>query len=359
MKIVVVSDLHVHPYRLCSRDGGVDRLRDGLSCLRQSLELARTKSAAWVFAGDFKGPKTQWPQEALTGSHEILREYGDVEKIMLPGNHDARGIGGTGLAPFWDVAHVVEEAEYVRAGDATLLCLPWDAPPRTDKRADVPIVAHGFLSGCMLGPEDVRIAKGRSVAEYGDFPVAFFGDVHKGQWRHRGVGGQQTWYAYKGEGQVRRPGPWAGEVLYAGSPYPQNWGERDDPPKGALLADLGTGEVTLHVFEAPRFRHFEIATDHDLEAFVKNREQYRGDFVRVVYSGPPSMVVKAAENLGDQFRSFQFIARRVQKTVKRAEIHAGMPVPEIIRNYVAAHPPQGLDPDRTLEAMVRLSVNGD
>lgn len=48
VKIIVTADTHVHPFRLCSRDGGKDRLRDGLSALHQSLDMARSHGCPWV-----------------------------------------------------------------------------------------------------------------------------------------------------------------------------------------------------------------------------------------------------------------------------------------------------------------------
>ena len=366
VKIGFTADFHIHPYRLCSRDGGHDRLLDGLLCLRQSLDLARSARAAWVNCGDFKMPKTSWPQEALTGSHEILRKYPDVDKLFVAGNHDATGLGGSGLAPFRDCAQVVESAaEYVRVKDSsglavTLLCVPWDAAlDSLSPRGDVPVVAHGFLAGSMLGPEDLRIAKGTSVEAYGSFPFAVFGDVHKGQWRRPpdpALGSPATWFPYFSKPPVRKPGAWSGEVFYTGSPYQQSWGERNDPPKGGLLVDTDTGAVSLEPFLSPRFVHLEISTVADLELFLKNRGDYSGDFVRVVYSGPGSSVVGAAEHLGDSFRSYQFIVRRppAQRSDSRADVHAGMGMDEILAGYVAANPLPDADPAVVLEAGRRL-----
>jgi len=371
VKIVVTADIHIHPWRLCSRDGGHDRLMDGLSVLRQSLGLAAEHRAAWVFAGDLKQPKRSWPQDALTGVHEVLRdeEYEDVQKVMVCGNHDARGEGGTGLSPFKDCATVVEHADIVELDDPDgadggqlIVCAPWDADLEVVRRYvkdGHPLVAHGFLQGCMLGTEDVRIAKGTPVSEYGDFSVAFFGDVHKAQWRHPGdpkTGRPPMWYPFSAEGFNERDARGLrGAVFYAGSPYQQNWGERDDPPKGALLADLATGEVSLCPLKAPRYRHFEL-DERGIMAWLDCRpSDYEGDFVRIVYTGKPCSALDEARKIGDQFRSFQIIPRRVEKTERRADIHAGMPVEGMIRGYVAAHPPVDLDPDKTVEAMVRLA----
>jgi hypothetical protein len=382
VKLVCVADLHVHPYRLCSRDGGHDRLMDGLSVLRQSLDLARELEAVWVFAGDMKQPKRSWPQDALTGSLAVMREYEDVPKVMVEGNHDAKGEGGGGLAPFTDVATVVESACIVTpTEDVELVCAPWDADCATVRKlinarsvhTRLPLVAHGFLQGCALGPEDARIAKGTPLEEYGNFSVAVFGDVHKGQWRRPGMPyagrhnviecGPPTWLPYPMEERdgvkVREVGAWCGEVFYCGSTYQQNWGERNDPPKGALVVDLATGAVELWPLRSPRYHHLELDED-GLVTFVETsvRQAYEGGFVRVVYTGKPCAALDAARGLGDsgEFRSFQVIMRRAERSAARAELHAGMPMSEILRSYVAARPfsDDPCESARALEALTRL-----
>jgi len=217
---------------------------DGLSVLQQSLDLARSEGAVWVFAGDMKQPKNNWPQSALTGAHAILREYDNVQKILVCGNHDAWGEGGTGLAPFRDCATIVEEPQIVWAMGYQLVCCPWDGDPSVAARLlkEAPsgrrvLIAHAFLQGCMLGPEDARIAKGVPISAYGDFDVAVFGDVHKAQWRRPGCS------------DTGRPAEWAempdavesvpkGSVFYCGSPMALNWGERNDRAKGVLIVEL-------------------------------------------------------------------------------------------------------------------------
>lgn len=363
MKLVVTADVHLHPWRLCSRDGGHDRLMDGLSVLRQSLDLANELKAVWVMAGDFKMPKTYWPQSALTGAHEILREYRHLRKLMVAGNHDAEGVGGSGLAPFRDVARVVERAEVVQyEGGVYLICAPWNADllEVSDYVDEVPagkrvLVAHGFLRGCMLGVEDTRLAKGTPASEYGNFDVAFFGDVHKGQWRRAGDPPRPPeWLAYVEGEKIRDAGPWRGEVYYAGSPYQQNWGERDDPPKGALIVDMKTGEVGMKVFNAPRYRHFELE-EKDLALFMRRQESLVGDFVRVVYTGKPCEDLDRVKQNGELFRSFQLITRRPERIEKRADVHAGMPTKDLLGSYMVARPPVELDLNKTFEAGLRLA----
>jgi hypothetical protein len=290
---------------------------------------------------------------------------------MVAGNHDSEGIGGSGLAPFKDVATVVESPQIVTPGeDLELVCAPWNADRKTvraliNARAvhqRSVLVAHGYLQGCMLGPESTRLSdKGIPLEEYGDFKVAIFGDIHKGQWRRPGDAKKRTpaaWLAYD-KAQVRMGGPWAGEVYYCGSPYQQNWGERNDPAKGALVVDLATGYIALEEFKAPKFVHLDL-DKKGLERFVDKTgaAMYEGDFVRIVYTGKPC---EALDDLrdpkGHPFRSFQLILRREERPAEqRAQIHAGMDMGDILHGYVTAHPPpEGVDPARALEALKRLT----
>jgi len=367
VKVVVTADVHVHPWRTCSRDGGHDRLLDALSALRQSLDLARAERAVWVMAGDFKQPKSNWPQEALTGAHQVLREYGDVDKVMVAGNHDAEGLGGSGLAPFKDVARVVERPEVVQLGDARLLCAPWNADLADvrglSKSSKCPVlVAHAFLAGCMLGPEDTRIAKGVPLSDYGGFPVAFFGDVHKGQWRKPGAPNRPpTWAAYDLDQHeleaksklpgIRRRGPWVGEVFYPGSPYQQNWGERNDGAKVVLLADLATGEVCAHPIQAPKFVHLELAEGGSVPEEALS--SLGGNFVRVVGPRLSPALAEALRSVGA--RSLQVIVRRREASARRADVHAGMPKRKLLEGYMDARPPSAdVDRARVLDAGLRL-----
>lgn len=366
VRLVVTADFHIHPYRQCSRDGGRDRLMDGLSCLRQSLDLARAERAVWVMAGDFKQPKTTWPQEALTGAHQILRQYGDVEKVMVAGNHDAEGLGGSGLAPFKDVAFIAEQIVFAALPKqgGHLLCAPWNADRShvagllkrsSDVRA---LIAHGFLAGVVLGPDDTQVpGRGISLTEYGRFPVAFFGDIHKGQMFVREPNRAARWVQY---GQIevaphvvaiklRSPGAWRGEIFYPGSPYMQNWGERGDGAKGALLANLSTGAVELHLFKGPRFIQLETDKDDDFEGILNDAA---GNFLRIIYFGypPPALDPEKVALC----RSVQLITRRPERQERRlADIHAGMSRKELLQKYMNARPPVG-DRERALTVGLRL-----
>jgi DNA repair exonuclease SbcCD nuclease subunit len=353
-KYVITADVHIHPFKVCSRDNGADRLRDGLSALQQTLDYADQYDATWVMAGDFKMPKNTWPQEALTGSLEILRRYGTVRKYMIAGNHDGNGLGGSGLQPFYEVASVIDREAQDSEG---MLYVPFGADLKAVKtNKHLPIVAHAFLAGAIIGAEDLQLSNaGIELAEFGQPPVAFFGDIHGAQMRLPAdpkMGRTARWERIENTGKIRVPGPWRGEVYYPGSPYQQNWGERNQT-KGCLLVDLEIGSVHFLPIIAPRFTHVELQDCEMLPNILLAADPR--DFIRVI-TDSAKWTAEAIEAKKLSYRWLQITERaRYTKSQKRAVVHAAMSKGEIIDNYMKTRPlPEGVTPEQVKTAMLRL-----
>lgn len=353
-RLLVTADVHVHPYKICSRDNGADRLRDGLSALKQTLDYADQYEATWVMAGDFKMPKNTWPQEALTGSLEILRRYTDTRKVMIAGNHDGSGLGGSGLQPFYEVATVIDGEAQDCEG---VLYVPHGADLKAVKmNKHLPLIAHAFLQGAVIGAEDLQLQNvGVPIEEYGQPPVAVFGDIHGAQVRYPSdpqTGRTARWERITAPGKIRVPGPWRGEFYYPGSPYQQNWGERNQE-KGCLLVDLEVGSVHFLPVIAPRYVHVELQ-DCEILPNVLLAADPR-DFVRVI-TDSARWTNEAIEAKGLKYRWLQ-ITERPTKIVnkQRTEIHAAMTRSQIIEAYMASRPiPQGVTPEQVKKAMMKL-----
>lgn len=383
MNIVCTADLHLHPWRLCSLDGGKDRLRDGLSVLRQTLGFAQERGCPWVFAGDMKVPKLSWPQEALTGALELFDEYADVEKLMIPGNHDgdASHIGGSGLAPFHKHAMVVEKPCVVELSGGELAVAPWQAKRSLEgmvseaaKRRVRVLLSHGFLAGTLLGPDETRLpGKGLALADLGigeAFDLALMGDVHKGQRLVQRRNHPPTWESWAvlakpGKSpRVRAPAPWGGEVVYAGSPYQQTWGERNDGPKGAILVDLQSGAIDLLETVAPRYRLVELPElkFDAMERVLKQAGAWQGDFVlarisEVALRGAGQGFVEKLRE-ASQARWFHVAPIRGKKTEQRSEVHMGMGQRELLEAYMKARPYEGPVPaPQILAAGLQLAIS--
>lgn len=403
MRVVALADLHLHPYRLCSRDGGRDRLQDGLSALRQSLDYARTLGCPWVFCGDLKMPKLLWPQEALTGALALFRAYPDVPKLMLPGNHDGNcyQLGGSGLAPFAGDARVVETPEVVTLLGESIAVAPVQPLVTSEflaeaRRAGVTaLFGHAFVRGVLLGPDEVRLPTvGLTLQELGVgevFRVVVLGDVHKGQgWRPgRGWRPWKDWVSETtlsppcrprsrgktfvlslgsphSKGFLRGSGEWEGEVFYPGSPYPQSWGESEDGPKGALLVDLKTGEVSLLPIQAPQFLRVTLSEAEALE--VLDPREWEGHFVRVTLVGRWAVAARVSRRLEElraqgSPRSFQVVVQGSNESseVRCAALHAGLPLGDLLQQYLEVRPfsSDEVSSRTVLEAGRRLMGAGD
>lgn len=404
MKLVVTSDVHVHPHRVGSADGGRDRLADGLSALEQTLALAEELGEPWLFLGDLKMPKAVWPQEALNGVRALLRRYAErgVAMFMLPGNHDGvDGAFGTGLEPFRDFARVLDRPAVADLGGARVAAWPWGArrleeldallDRATRDRGPLILAAHATLAGAAMGTADHAAGRGVPLADLrlGDgVDVALVGDVHKGQaflpssrtwkpWtdyasRAAGKGRQSSraprsvQFGLPGAIPLRQPGPWRGEALYPGSPYQQGWGEAGEWPKGALLVDVSTGAVDLVPVLAPRFRAVEVASLAALEALAAGRdcETWAGDVVRL-FAPAAELARKPARAAVDALRArsgaraLDAIPRRAESAPARTELHGGMTPEQLVAAYAKARPLEGVDADLVERAGAALLIERD
>jgi len=242
MKAVVVADLHLHLWREASSDNGADRLADGLSALRQTLEYAQDRGVPWVFPGDIKHLTDRWPLAALNGALEVQDEYCRVPKLLIPGNHDGLAGGGSGLRPFFDrdESMIVLERPgvYEPFGLGKIAVWPWarsyEALPKllADAKAAGAhvLLGHSFLSGAAVGPDGMALKAGPTLGDFGltdkgrVFDWGLFGDVHVRQWS---VGG--TWQVNsawdESKGREWRKG--RAFTVFPGFPFDQR-GEDDD-----------------------------------------------------------------------------------------------------------------------------------
>lgn len=337
MKAVCIADVHLHPFRECSKDSGQDRLHDGLSAVRQSLECARKRQAKWIMLGDLKHLRTMWHQGALNGMLALLEEYAEVSKWMIPGNHDGIADGSSGLTPFRKYAEVIEEPFINPNGIAFW---PWQrnfdqltkfvSTVRKIGGKSI-LFAHAFISGSRVGPHDLRLKEpGVPLEKFGlskesrVFKWAVFGDVHKAQ--------------------LLAPG-----CYYVGSPLALNWGELEDN-KGVLFVDTQQNVVEMIRIEAPRFQVLEWK-DHRASV---HRKGARGDFVRLIVD--ETVKSKDIERVREEShaRYFQVVMRRQTRSEQRTDVHAGMTERELLKSYMSARPIDGLDPQDVLKAGLAL-----
>ena len=375
MKFVATSDLHVHPFKIGSANGGLDRLEDGLSVLRQGLELARNERCPWVFCGDLKHPKNVWPQDALNGVLAAFEDNAEIPKLLIPGNHDGLfGKHGSGLAPFRQMPNTMVVDESWAGEWEGLKLAVW--PYGLKRLGSKILLAHLMFRGVALGPTDAHLPGAGStvdsfrVGEVFDFAVV--GDIHKGQWY--GASGKvnrvRSWHNYNrdqdlvvdnGGFVVRSAGKWKGECFYPGSPYQQSWGEVAEWPKGFLLIYDQSGKVEFRTAKSPRFRAVEVPSQANLRGLCElPKGCWRDDVVRLMI---PDSVLSERGSAGmvDVVRALVG-ARELRAVPRRAErqkgeavsAHAGMKPEELLEAWTKSHELPGVAGDVLLRSGVEL-----
>lgn len=349
-KFIITSDIHLHPHRTCSLDAGMDRLNDGLSALRQTLEAAKKRKCDWWFLGDLKHVKTIWHQKALLGALEIMEDFPDVGKFLIHGNHDGI-LGGSGIRPFKDIpmTNIFTEPEIVKGdgyGFDTFAVWPHSSDmsglPKFLKQAKKEkakiLFGHIFLQNSVVGNRDTPIAKGASLSDIGlakkeVFDLAFLGDVHKAQ-------------------LVPGSGDENGLAIYPGSPLGLNWGELERD-KGCFYVDLADRKEVLKKIEikAPRFRSFDWTTPGDVEENIN----WEGDFVRLIISPDfdKGWLESIRKRCGARWLKVILRKNSTNGAKKRSDIHAGMNRDQLLGEYVKARPPVS-DAAMTLAAGKKL-----
>lgn len=336
---VVTADLHLHPFQRCSSLRGADRLGDGLNAFRQTLVYAQQKDVPWIFLGDLKHTRGVWNQTVLAETLKIFREFPKVIKVLLCGNHDGAGLRDSpwsGLTPFESEQNtaVINEPQVRSINGTNIAFWPWqptfDALPAFLKKAQSKnarvVMGHVFLRGSRLGPEEYRLENaGVSLTDFGlmgtkthrVFDLGLFGDVHKQQ--------------YLGD----LKGKTAALVLIPGSPWAQNWGEREEG-KGALLVSL-SGEnyraVRLSV-NAPKYMIYA------LDGITPSVElpDFAGNFVRFTCTGSElseyqQSIVDATKRI-TRFVEVILIPPATNKSRESVSLHGNMETTDLLARYM-------------------------
>lgn len=355
MRLVLISDTHLHPHKVASKLGGLDRLEHGLTAVRKSLDKAAETRSVWALLGDIKLKKNVWDQRALAGLIDLLsaQKYKHVEKVIISGNGSHDGVdkestGATCLVPLSPLARTFSTPEIIHTESfpETLALWPWQ--PTKDGLKELLdsafksgcriLLGHAFLQGARLGPSNVVLADTPySLEDFGligppdqrVFDWAFFGDIHKHQ--------------VLGDSDREK----AAAVYYCGSPYAQNWGERETE-KGFLVFDSEEESVELIDTGLPKFMVFTEMPDI---------EQCRSNFVRII--APSSSVTEEQlKELREAAAYFEFVpddSGEVQAAERRSDITLDLPPKKLLSKYIeTVPPPEGLGQETVLKYGYRL-----
>lgn len=235
-KAVVFGDLHVSQKTL-------DRSLDVLARVRV---LAQTHDAMVICTGDF------WHQRGVLNVRQMdalldeLDQWKGIEFVIIPGNHDQVSQDGTihGVRMFGAYPNITIATEPLLWHHSKVAFLPWREEPGEQAKlfaqleGGVPwtVFAHAEVQGATTNGS--HISPGRvSIAEVeADTRACYCGHYHKRQKL-----GAHTWYL--------------------GSPFEQNFGERD-MPHGVALIEEGRAE--------PHFIDFDDLPKHHRLVYGKS-----------------------------------------------------------------------------------------
>lgn len=291
-RFVAISDLHAHPWAAFATGGGADntRLRRTIEVLRASLAAAEEADVPWVFAGDVVHTAGYALNVVLSALVNAFQAYPDVPKIVVWGNHDARGVGGniTFEETVWSVlAESVTNlwvldpsvTPSIKCGELTFAgagSQPGGLLPEVEK-ADVGIY-HGIVAGSQ-GPSGYTFTDG--------FPpdvlvkrhrVSVVGDLHHARF----------WHPKKGRA-----------ILVPGSPEHHNFGDAGD--RGWWMVDV-EDDVTAEFTSSGSPRFLTVNTIAEVKKndgnFYRVREVEAGDVVpdgvSVISPAPTTVTARAA-----------------------------------------------------------------
>ena len=241
MKIVVISDIHLHPWSAFSTGDGASnsRLLQTIKVVEESLKYALKNNAPWICAGDMIHTIGFVDNAVLNIWIKLLRDYHGVKKFAISGNHDTRGRGGI-LNENESVLTAFAEADpnfYILDGGQVQM---WhDGPtiygtPATPKGQPIHLgpggdigLFHGIVEGSITASGYV-LPHSLPLKELQDlYKISIVGDIHHPQ---------------------KFPG-----VLIPGAPEHHNFGDHGDRGWWVVEMDTDPPAMLQRVSDSPQF----------------------------------------------------------------------------------------------------------
>jgi len=285
MRLLFYSDLHLRQ----------DRLEDCDTALIQIGELAKKHNAIVVNGGDTFNTRGIIPTECLDLLHFHYKSWAEnrIEQVILVGNHDQQDKEGRihpmkvfSSFPGWAVVDGVYIHPYLPVAFFNYMPRENILPAITDAVEKLSgmftefyAVVHWGISGAHMN-DSFKDSDGVPLEWLKDFKMVFSGHYHL-----------RDSFA---------------NVQYIGSPFQQNFGEKDQT-KGVLLLD--GDELQFIPIEGTR-RHYEITADKDFhfDSTLNGR-----DFLKVKAYGNDKIDKEVFEKLGTKNIMVERIAKEVDQ----------------------------------------------
>ncbi len=242
MKFLATADWHLAVYSQdppVAKSSLLERLYYLNKVIRESiLKYAVDNGIEYVvIAGDINHTKSIIHSVAQSVLLDIIRDFSQIQFIIINGNHDMSSKSGEGVSalkcldrePNVDMIHKAKQID-------NILFVPWNPKTMFDdiKSGDAEyLVSHFGLNEGMLN-SGISIVSEVALKDIAHFKCSVLGHYHMPQDIIRG----DT------------------KVYYTGSPIQLDWGEKNDE-KRFLIVDTGVHDVTSVPIEGYK-RHIEL-----------------------------------------------------------------------------------------------------
>lgn len=254
-RFVVISDLHAHPWAAFASGDGLDndRLVRTLGVLRASLTRAQQLEVPWVFGGDLVHTAGYALNVVLSALAEEFGRFPDVPKLVVWGNHDARGVGGRIV-----IEQTIWAALSRAVANLTVL----------DPSLSQPIVERGGLTFSGVGAQPrPDLLQAPLQSDVGVYHATVRGSKGpNGYVFPSGIEADDLWSRHKIAivGDLHHPQIWrragGGLILVPGSPEHHNFGDATAHGWWVVTAD-DVPEVEFIQSGSPEFRTVALAQD--------------------------------------------------------------------------------------------------
>lgn len=219
-KVGIVGDIHlgVHQSNNMWHDTGIGFA----NWLKQTLTDKNIKDI--IFLGDILDNRNEVSVVTLHTFYKFFKILEDFNIIIITGNHDCyyskrSDVHSLGTLNDWSNIEVIDKMLSINQFNKNLTFCPWNTQPQDIPLSDI-VFGHFEINTFMMN--------GKHVCEHGvdaqtlieKSPIVISGHFHRTEER-----------TYKN-----------GKIIYAGSPYEQNWGEYNDP-KGIYTLDLHDNSI--------------------------------------------------------------------------------------------------------------------